>query len=160
MNVGGKRTMVGIAMSTLLLGGLVGCSDDSDKSASNSTSATATDSAAQEQDAVLRQEARWLAAITSGDKDTIESILSPNFKHISSDGKLFDRGQEMASIVPEPFTMNPTEQTVDIVGDTAVIHGVNTLVESGKVIARERFTDVFVKENGTWMALAAHETNY
>lgn len=149
MNVGGKRTMVGIAMSTLLLGGLIGCSGDSD-----------TDSAAQEQDAVLQQEARWLTAITSGDKDTIESILSPNFKHISSDGKLLDRGQEMAGIVPEQFTMNPTEQTVDIVGDTAVIHGVNTLVESGKVIARERFTDVFVKQNGTWMALAAHETNY
>lgn len=160
MNVGGKRTMAGIAMSALLLGGLVGCSDDSDKPASNSTSATATDSAAQEQEAVLQQEARWLTAITSGDKDTIESILSPNFKHISSDGKLLDRGQEMATIVPVQFTMNPTEQTVDIVGDTAVIHGVNTLVESGKVIARERFTDVFVKQNGTWMALAAHETNY
>jgi len=160
MNVGNKRTVVSFAISALLLGGLVGCGGDSDKPAANSPSATASDSAAQEQEAVLQQEARWLTAITSGDKNTIESILSPNFKHISSDGKLLDRGQEMASIVAEQFTMNPTEQTVDIVGDTAVIHGVNTLVESGKVIGRERFTDVFVKQNGTWMALAAHETNY
>ncbi len=33
--------------------------------------------------------------------------------------------------------MNATEQTVDIVGDTAVIHGANTLTESGNVLARE-----------------------
>ncbi|MFC9838506.1 DUF4440 domain-containing protein [Rhodococcus sp. NPDC127530] len=49
-------------------------------------------------------------------------------------------------------------QTVDIVGDTAVIHGVNTLTESGTVLARERFTDVFIQQNGTWMALSAQET--
>ena len=39
-----------------------------------------------------------------------------------------------------------------------MIHGVNTLTESGNVLARERFTDVFVKQNGTWMALSAQET--
>ena len=54
--------------------------------------------------------------------------------------------------------MNPSEQLVDIAGDTAVIHGVNTLIDGGKVLARERFTDVFVLQNGTWMALSAQET--
>jgi Domain of unknown function (DUF4440) len=107
---------------------------------------------------VLGQEARWLAAITDGDRDTVESILSGNFKHITSEGMLLDRTQEITGIIKQPFTMNPSEQMVDIAGDTAVIHGVNTLIQSGRVLAKERFTDVFVLENGTWMALSAQET--
>jgi hypothetical protein len=54
--------------------------------------------------------------------------------------------------------MNPSEQLVDIAGDTAVIHGLNTLIDNGKVLARERFTDVFQLQNGTWIALSAQET--
>jgi uncharacterized protein DUF4440 len=107
---------------------------------------------------VLAQEARWLKAITDGDRATIDSILSANFKHITSQGVLLDRAQEIAGIIKEPFTMNPTEQIVDIAGDTAVIHGVNTLIQSGRVLAKERFTDVFVLQNGAWMALSAQET--
>jgi hypothetical protein len=107
---------------------------------------------------VLAQEARWLTAITDGDRAAVESILSANFKHITSEGVLLDRAQEVASMVKEPFTMNATEQSVDIAGDTAVIHGRNTITQAGKVLARERFTDVFVLENGNWMALSAQET--
>jgi hypothetical protein len=107
---------------------------------------------------VLTQERRWLAAITEGDRMTVESILAPGFKHINSDGALLDRAQEIAGLEKVSFTMNPSEQLVDIAGDTAVIHGVNTLIEGGNALARERFTDVFVLQNGTWMALSAQET--
>jgi hypothetical protein len=107
---------------------------------------------------VLAQEARWLTAITDGDRDTVDSILRANFRHITSAGVLLDRAQEIAAMVKEPFTMNATEQIVDIAGDTAVIHGRNTITQAGKVLARERFTDVFVLQNGHWMALSAQET--
>ncbi|KXF56761.1 DUF4440 domain-containing protein [Rhodococcus sp. SC4] len=158
MNVGVTRKAIGVVVAVLVSGGLAGCGGDTTETASISISATGSSSATEEQDAVLAQEARWLTAITAGDRDTIESILSPDFKHITSEGKLLGRDEEIASIVPVAFTMNATEQTVDIVGDTAVIHGVNTLTEAGNVLARERFTDVFVKQNGTWMALSAQET--
>ena len=107
---------------------------------------------------VLAQERRWLTAITDGDRATVESILAPSFKHINSDGKLLDRAQEIASLEKVSFTMNPSDQLVDIAGDTAVIHGVNTLIDGGVVSARERFTDVFVLQNGRWIALSAQET--
>jgi hypothetical protein len=107
---------------------------------------------------VLAQERRWLTAITEGDRATVESILAPGFKHINSDGMLLDRAAETAGLEKVSFTMNPSEQLVDIAGDTAVIHGVNTLIDGGEVLARERFTDVFVLQNGTWMALSAQET--
>ena len=158
MNVGATRKAIGVVVAVLVSGGLAGCGGDTTETASISISVTGSSSATEEQDAVLAQEARWLTAITAGDRDTIESILSPDFKHITSEGELLGRDEEIASIVPVAFTMNATEQTVDIVGDTAVIHGVNTLTEAGNVLARERFTDVFVKQNGTWMALSAQET--
>ncbi|MDT5328931.1 MAG: hypothetical protein QOF31_228 [Mycobacterium sp.] len=107
---------------------------------------------------VLAQEARWLTAITAGDRATVEAILGPTFKHIDSEGQLFDRAKEVDGTTPLPFTMNPSEQIVDIARDTAVIHGVNTLIEDGKVLTRERFTDVFVLQDGVWKAVSAQET--
>ena len=107
---------------------------------------------------VLAQEARWLTAITAGDRATVESILGPTFKHVNSEGQLVDRAKEVDGTIPLPFTMNPSEQIVDIAGDAAVIHGVNTLIQNGKVRTRERFTDVFVLQDGVWKALSAQET--
>jgi len=107
---------------------------------------------------VLAQEARWLTAIMSGDRPTIEAILSPTFRHVNADGQMFDRGQEIAAMEPLPFSFNASEQFVDVAGDTAVIHGINTVMQDGKVLDRERFTDVFVLQNGVWMALSAQET--
>jgi len=107
---------------------------------------------------VLAQEARWLSAITSGDRETIEAILSQTFRHVNADGQMFDRGQEIAAMEPLPFTFQASDQFVDVAGDTAVIHGINTVVQDGKVLERERFTDVFVLQNGVWMALSAQET--
>ncbi len=108
--------------------------------------------------AVLKQETRWLTAIGKGDLATIESILSAHYKHTTDKGKLVDRAQEIASTKKELFTMSATEETVDLAGDAAVVHGVNTITQSGKVLTRQRFTDVFVKQNGNWMALSAQET--
>jgi len=110
------------------------------------------------QELVLAQEARWLSAIVTGDRPVIEAILSKNFKHITSNGELLDRTQEVASMKKEKFVMNATQQLVDIEGDTAVIHGLNTITQDGKVLARERFTDVFIKQNNEWKALSAQET--
>lgn len=107
---------------------------------------------------VLAQERRWLTAITDGDRASVESILAPSFTHINADGELLDRAQEMAGIEKLSVTMNPSDQHVDIAADTAVIHGVNTLIDGGKILARERFTDVFALQNGIWIALSAQET--
>lgn len=108
--------------------------------------------------AVLSQETRWLTAIVNGDRTAIASILTANYKHITAQGTILGRAQELAATTKEPFTMKPTEQTVDFAADAAIVHGVNTITQSGKIPQRVRFTDVFVKRNGIWMALSAQET--
>ena len=109
-------------------------------------------------DDVLRQEARWLKAITNGDRATVASILLPKYMHINDQGLLIDRAQELENTVPLPVTFTETEQTVDFAGLAAVVHGVNTITQPGKAPRRDRFTDVFVFEHGTWRALSAQET--
>ena len=107
---------------------------------------------------VLAQEARWLTAITTGDVATVESILGPTFRHVNADGEAFDRAQEIAAMEPNDMAFNASDQIVDVYGDSAVIHGVNTVTQDGEVVARERFIDVFLLQNGVWKALTAQET--
>jgi hypothetical protein len=108
--------------------------------------------------AVLAQEARWLTAITSGDAATVESILSPTFRHVNADGEMFDRAQEIAAMKPLDASFMASDQIVDVYKDAAVIHGINNVTQNGEVVARERFVDVFLLQNGVWKALTAQET--
>lgn len=107
---------------------------------------------------VLAQEARWLTAITSGDVATVESILGPTFRHVNADGEVLDRAQEIAAMEPLDVAFDASDQIVDVYGDSAVIHGVNTVTQAGEVVARERFVDVFILQDGVWKALTAQET--
>jgi hypothetical protein len=107
---------------------------------------------------VLAQEARWLTAITTGDVATVESLLGPTFRHVNADGEAFDRAQEIAAMEPLDVAFNASDQIVEVYGESAVIHGINTVTQDGKVAARERFIDVFILQDGVWKALAAQET--
>lgn len=108
---------------------------------------------------VIRLEARWIAAILDGDRSTVASLLSDHFKHITNDGVLIDRSRELAGIKKEPFKIALSAQTVDFNpnGDAAVLHGLDTITQSGRPPKRQRFTDVFYKVNGSWLAVSAQE---
>jgi hypothetical protein len=110
-------------------------------------------------DDIIRLEARWITALLNGDKTTVAAILSPSFQHILNNGTVIDRAKELASITKEPFAMALSEQTVDFdsTGNAAVLHGLDTITQPGKTTRHQRFTDVFFKENGTWMAVSAQE---
>jgi hypothetical protein len=52
-----------------------------------------------------------------------------------------------------------SEQTVDFdsTGHAAVLHGLDTITQPGKATWYKRFTDVFFKQDGKWMAVSAQE---
>jgi hypothetical protein len=110
-------------------------------------------------DELIRLEARWINAILYGDRNTVAAILSQHFKHITNEGTLLDCAQELASIKKEAFMITLSEQTVDVNpnGDSGVLHGLDTITQPGKPTKYQRFTDVFFKENGTWLAISAQE---
>lgn len=110
-------------------------------------------------DELIRLEARWITAILNGDQKTVAAILSKDFKHFTNGGTILDRAQELATIKKEPFMIRLSEQTVDFNpnGDAAVLHGLDTITQPGTPTKRQRFTDVFFKEHGRWIAISAQE---
>lgn len=122
-----------------------------------SAGSTALASTASPQAAVARQGTRWLTALINGDRATIDSLLAPNYQHITSDGQLLNRAAELAAANEKAPAMKWTDQTYDFEGNVCLVRGLNTMTISGKTV-RERFTDVYVNHNGTWLALSAQES--
>lgn len=114
---------------------------------------------AAQSDAVLQTESRWLDAAARGDANALGEILAPLFTHITYQGVVRDRNDELANVTkPKPYTQTVSDETVDVIGDVAIVHGVNTIASKGTTLVRLRFTDVFEKAAGTWRAVSAQET--
>jgi hypothetical protein len=123
------------------------------------TAGAARADAPPEAQAVLAVEQRWLKAIEHGDVKWMAATLPENYVHVDYTGKLYYREDELrASAKPSPYAEKWTGQTVDFAGNAAVVHGVSTVSDRGKVILRQRYTDVYMKANGRWIPLSAQET--
>jgi hypothetical protein len=85
-------------------------------------------SAPPEAHAVLAQEQRWLKADQMHDPKALGAILADNFVHVNYQGVLSYKEQMVANVTkPRPYAQNTTEQTVDFVGNVAIVHGVNVI---------------------------------
>lgn len=122
--------------------------------------AHATASADPEAIAVLDREHAWLQASATRNAKLLGTILAENFVHTNYRGVVTYREQELANVTkPKPYTQTTSEQTVDFPAKSvAVVHGLNTVSQGGKVAILLRYTDVYVKQNGRWRALSAQET--
>ncbi len=109
--------------------------------------------------AVLATESRWVHAAYAHDAAALARILAPDFVHTTYRGNVYDRGAELRLVMqPKPYQEHTSNQTVDVLGTVAVVHGVNTISEGGKIVLRLRYTDVYELREGCWMAVSAQET--
>src|SRR6266404_5847465 len=111
-------------------------------------------------EALISIEHRWAKALEGKDADAVACLLAPEFMDSDPDGNLRDRLQTLAAIAQrKPGSNQLDELKVAISGDTAVVHGINRVLDAqGKERARVRFTDTFVYRDGQWRALAGHES--
>jgi len=108
---------------------------------------------------VLAVEHAWVEAAARGDAHALGGILAPDFVHTNYRGQMFSRSQVLATLARRSSMMETTsDHSVQISGDVAVVHGLNTVTAGGKVVIRLRYTDVYAKRNGMWFALCAQET--
>jgi ketosteroid isomerase-like protein len=116
----------------------------------------AAPTAAQE---VLAVEQSWLQAYAARDARALGQILAPSFVHINYAGALHNRDDELRSLsAPHEFTEHLSDEVVSFVGRVAIVHGLNDVTQNGRTVVRLRFTDVFVRHDGTWQAVSAQET--
>jgi len=104
----------------------------------------------------------WGKAYVQRDSTLLDRILADDFVVIDADGMATTKAQEMAdfkssSVVYE--SSNYDDATVRIYGDTAIVAGRGTVKGRGKTQTfhtQYRSTNVFVKRNGRWQAVASH----
>jgi ketosteroid isomerase-like protein len=106
----------------------------------------------------------WADALVKGDQAAIDRITSADWMLTDPQGMLISKAQSDAhrksgTVKFESFKLD--ELKVRVYGDTAVVHGLATRKSSyqGKDTSGQyRSTDVFIKSNGGWQAIAAHVT--
>lgn len=118
------------------------------------------------QDAVVKEicrlEAAWAAAEGKKDGAAVGQLLAEGFLFTGPDGALLSKSQLMQVVgasKAERISEVGSEYQVKVYGNTAVIHGIITIVdkvEGGTQKVRLRWTDTWVKQtDGRWLCVAA-----
>jgi len=148
-----KRLMATLLMTGICAGGAL--------AQAPTKAAPARGSAVEE----LKQiENAWVAAVKAKDSVKLDAILADSWVGLGWDGKITDKAMNLAELKSPgnslaSFEMGP--MTVRLFGTTAVITGSDSekSTEAGKDSSGNYvWTDVFVKQNGTWRAVASQST--
>jgi len=109
---------------------------------------------------LIEIEQNWAAALTRHEVDTVACMVADEFEEADVDGSLHTKKQMLDKIPHRnPGSNRLTEMRAHIEGNFGFTRGLNEVVDgSGKVVARVRFTDIFVYREGRWQAMAAHES--
>jgi len=110
--------------------------------------------------ALVELEQTWAAALTRHDAAAVACILGDEFEEADVDGSLHTRAQVLEHIPqrkPGSNHLNGMRAHVD--GNFGYVRGLNEVLDSsGKIVARVRFTDVFIYRDGRWQAILGHES--
>ena len=126
--------------------------------------AQATSQPDAQQTKILALENAWNQAEEHKDIKALDSLLGATLVYIDYDGTIMDKAQfiasvQAASLHPEQIVNEST--TAHVYGDSAVVTGIyrEKGVKSGKpYLRRDRFTDTWVYETGTWICVASQST--
>lgn len=113
---------------------------------------------------ILALETAWNHAEQNKDVAALDQLLSGTMVYIDYDGSFQSKAEFLATVKAEslhPEQIVNEEMTPHIYGDAAVITGIyrEKGISKGKPYSRRgRFTDTWVKENGTWVCVASQST--
>jgi hypothetical protein len=115
---------------------------------------------AKDGNALVQNEQTWAKALEQRDSEALSCLLAAEFEDAGPDGTLQDRDTTLAKAGEhQPVHHELTEMRAQVHGDFGYIRGLATAVDrTGKVLARVRFTDIYVYRDGRWQAVAAHES--
>jgi len=115
-------------------------------------------------DDLRRIENDWVDAQKTRNADKLGEILADSWVALGWDGRRTDKAKALAEMKTPGNSLDTIEMgpmTVRIFGNTAVVTGSDTekSMENGKdTSGKYVWTDVFVKQNGKWRAVASQST--
>ncbi len=102
----------------------------------------------------------YIQSVQDGDVQRFEEILADDFLCSNPDGSLVDKNQFLVQTA-RPVTITSLEAQevkVRIIGDVAIIHARTSYTTADGTQRYGRYTDVWARRNGKWLAVSAHVT--
>lgn len=102
----------------------------------------------------------YIASVQNGDVGRFDEILAAEFYCSNPDGSLVDRAAFLAQTA-RPVTISGLEARdvmVRLFGDVAIIHARTAYRTADDEAKSGRYTDVWARQNGRWLAVSAHVT--
>ena len=102
----------------------------------------------------------YINAVQHADVRRFDEILAPEFYCSNPDGSLLDRAAFLTQIA-RPVTISglmAEDVLIRIIGNVAIIHARTRYTLGDGRAAGGRYTDVWAKQNGRWLAVSAHVT--
>jgi ketosteroid isomerase-like protein len=104
--------------------------------------------------------AEYIRSVQEGDVQRFREILDDDFSASLGDGTVVDKGSFLEATARPVTIRNLEAHDVDVrvLGDVAVIHGRTRFTTADGRAATGRYTDVWARRGGRWLAIAAHVT--
>jgi ketosteroid isomerase-like protein len=102
----------------------------------------------------------YIASVQASDVKRFDEILAEDFLCSNPDGSLVDRAAFLAQTA-RPVTISNLEARdvmVRLLGDVAIIHARTTYTLPDGRQGAGRYTDVWARRAGRWLAVSAHVT--
>ena len=102
----------------------------------------------------------YISSVQNGDVRRFDEILAPEFYCSNPDGSLIDRAAFLEQTA-RPVTISGLEAEdvqIRLLGDVAIIHARTTYKKADGQPGAGRYTDVWARQDGKWLAVSAHVT--
>src|SRR5437879_4917538 len=102
----------------------------------------------------------YIRSVQTCDVRRFAELLAPDFLCSNPDGSLVDREAFLKQTARTTAISNLEADDVDVrlLGDVAIIHARTTFTSADGRAASGRYTDVWARRNGRWLAISAHVT--
>ena len=100
----------------------------------------------------------FTASVQKGDVKRFEEILADDFMCSTPDGALLDKAAFL-KLTAQPVTTSglvAEDVRIRLLGDFAIIHARFNSRRADSTQRRGRYTDNYVRRDGTWVAVSAH----
>ena len=102
----------------------------------------------------------YIRSVQESDVQWFDAHLSDDFLNSNPDGSLVDR-EGFLTQTARPVTISNLEARdvlIRLLGDVAIIHARTTYTLPDGRAASGRYTDVWARQHGRWLAVSAHVT--
>jgi ketosteroid isomerase-like protein len=116
------------------------------------------------EDQIKKQEQNWAQATVKEGATAVDQYEADDIIDTDPSGRVTDKAQDKTDLSSGDLkfqSIELSELKVHVYGDTAVAAGTSTLKGTYKgqdISGKYRFTDVWVKRNGKWHAVASQST--